>query len=112
MEDLKKTNVEEKQLPASGWDIMATIREKERERAARVEKAAATATDEGQEQFDFKKFSNSYWRKGAFVRSLAEEEDNVVVEEYREQYYLGHPEVKTIEEFARALEKRDEGLGE
>ena len=102
----------EQQPTAGGWDIaMAAVR-KEREKKERLDRAIIDAEQSGKEAFDYKKFTDSYWRKNAFSEQLQGDEAETMIQHYREEYYLEFPDAKTVEEFAAELEKRDESLGE
>lgn len=102
----------EQQTTAGEWDIAMAAARKEREKAERLDKAIAEAEQTGKEAFDYKKFTDSYWRKNAFSEQLDGNEAEAMVQRYKEEYYLGFPNAKTVEEFAAELEKRDESLGE
>lgn len=100
------------QSTAGEWDIAMAAARKEHEKMERLNKAMADAEQSGKEAFDYKKFTDSYWRKNAFTEQLQGDEAEAMVQRYKEEYYLEFPDAKTMEEFAAELEKRDESLGE
>ncbi len=108
-----KQNVTPGQQPAAGeWDINMIAARKEHEKRERLNRAITDAEQNGKEAFDYEKFVNSYWRKNAFSGQLQGDETEAMIKRYKEEYYLEFPEAKTVEEFAEALEKRDESLEE
>ena len=111
METLHNNNQEEQPM-SQEWDIAMAAARKEKEKKEHLEAAIAEADENGKEPFDYKKFADSYWRKNAFSKELQGDESDKMEEFFREEYYLSFPEATTIEEFAAALEKRDESLGE
>ncbi|MBR3169606.1 hypothetical protein IKF23_04230 [Candidatus Saccharibacteria bacterium] len=98
--------------PSMEWDLTMAAERKEREKAERLQRAIDEAEQKGKEAFDYKKFVESYWRKDAFFEPLNGNEDERMADHYRKSYYLDFPDAMTIEEFALALEKRDESLEE
>ena len=102
----------EQQATTGEWDIAMAAAKKEREKKERLGRAIVDAEQSGKEAFDYKKFTDSYWRKNAFSHQLQGEEDEKTAQHYKEEYYLEFPNIKTIEEFAAELEKRDESLEE
>lgn len=108
----KKNAMPEQNVTTGEWDIAMDAAKKEREKSERLKKAIAEAEQIGKETFNYKKFADSYWRKNAFSEQLDGDEAIAVVQRYKEEYYLEFPNVKTVEEFAAELEKRDESLGE
>lgn len=102
----------EQQAATGGWDIAMAAARKEHEKKERLDRAIADAKQNGKEAFDYKKFTDSYWRKNAFAEPLQGDETEAMVQHYKEEYYLEFPDVQTVEEFAVELEKRDESLGE
>ena len=79
--------------------------EKENEKL-RIVKEKAHA--EGKEPFDFAKFVAVYPHDRGGCERLKPDEPKAVQRSYEEEYYLDHPEVKTIREFAKALDEIDE----
>lgn len=112
MPDNEQNTSPEQQSITEEWDIAMAAAKKEREKKERLDKAIANAEQSGKEAFDYKKFTDSYWRKNAFSEQLQGDETEAMMQHYKEEYYLEFPDAKTIEEFAAELEKRDESLGE
>ena len=94
------------------WDLVMEAAKKERAKKMQLEQTIAEAEQNGKESFDYQKFVQSYWRKSTFSKQLTGNENNSMIEHYKEEYYLEFPNVRTIEEFALELEKRDEALDE
>ena len=109
--DFNQSTPPEQQSPTENWDIAMAAARKEQEKKNRLEKAIAEAEQNGKEIFNYNKFVDSYWRKNAFSAQLQGNESEAMIQHYKEEYYLEFPDIKTIEEFAAELEKRDESLG-
>lgn len=114
MEIISENNqsIPQKQSTAKEWNIAMAAANKEREKRERLSMAIVEAEQNGKEIFDYGKFVDSYWRKNAFSKELHGDELGTIIQHYKEEYYLGFPDIKTIEEFAAELEKRDESIKE
>lgn len=114
MENLlnNQNNIKTNEESFMEWDLTMAAERKEREKAERLQRIISEAEEKGKETFDYKKFVESYWRKDAFFEPLNGDEDEKMAEHYKKSYYLDFPDVMTIEEFALALEKRNESLEE
>ena len=76
--------------------------------ARKLEEAKKVALENGKEPFDFVKFSKEYPHSVGNCERLKPDEPLAVQEDYERQYYMGHPEVMTVEEFAKELDRIDE----
>lgn len=85
------------------------LRAKERERKARVAEALGAAKSEaalqGKEPFDFGRLRELYDPSSELAVSAELRDPSAVAEDLERRYYLDHPSVFTIAEFARKLGK-------
>lgn len=93
-------------------ELAIELKKIESERQRLLEKMIAEAEKSGKEIFDYKVFTDYYWRNSAFSEELNGDEAEATVYYYREKYYLDYPEVKTLKDFAKKLEEVDRALGE
>lgn len=102
---MPNTPSEEQDLPREHFSddnayFAYLYKKKKNQQAAAIAKAKEAALAKGKEPFDWKKFDALYEvsdPKSGYVPS----ED--VVLQYEEKYYCNHPEMMTMEEFAKYL---------
>lgn len=93
-------------------ELAIELEKMESERQKLLKKMITEAKNNGKEVFDYKVFTDYYWRNNAFSKELSGDEAEATVYYYREKYYLDYPEVKTLKDFAKKLEEVDRALGE
>ena len=77
-------------------------------RSEMLERAKEKAHREGKEAFDFILFAAIYPHDTGNCERLSPNEPDWVRAEYERRYYLDFPEVRTVREFAEALDRIDE----
>ena len=85
------------------------VRKTEEENAKLL--AEIIASDPDKEPFDFNTFSKLYWRQSTVGGNPSPNSSERAKKEYLLRYYLHHPNVKTIREFAKTLEWFDARSG-
>ena len=78
------------------------------ENAKKLEESRKAAIENGKEPFDFVKFSEVYPHSRGDCKRLEPDAPLEVQEDYEEQYYMDYPEIMTVEEFAKELDRIDE----
>lgn len=68
------------------------------------------ANSPNKEPFNYQKFAGLYWKKDT-DRDLTGEEDNVVIDAYKTEYYLQFDNVQTVEDYAKTREALDAEAG-
>ncbi len=88
-------------------DDLAWLRAKERERKARVAEALHAAREEaarrGKEPFDIGRLRELYDPSSELAVSAELRDPLAVAEDLERRYYMDHPAVLTLAEFARKL---------
>lgn len=65
--------------------------------------AKQEALSNGKEPFDFEKFATLYLHDTGDCKQLTQRESEAVKKEYERKYYVRHPEIKTVSDFADYL---------
>ena len=97
-----------KPLVLSFEEVSLMLEEARKKRAKRrdalVEEAKVASPDK--EPFDFAKFARIYFPSSVVGSGgLSPDSSEATKSAYLEKYYLGYPDIQTIEEFARKLEE-------
>lgn len=70
---------------------------------SRLKQAKEAAVRSGKEPFDFKKFAELYLHDVGDCLQLTGGESELVIRGYERKYYVRHPEISTVKEFADYL---------
>ena len=89
--------------------LLLSIQEDREKNNQSIQKAIEN--NPNKEPFDYKKLAKLYWRQSTIGSGLPENASRATIESYQQRYYLDHPDVQTIAEFASKLEWQDANWG-